>query len=397
MLIRLVALAKVFALGLTIATAAQLAGCASRTVQPAGPLPFDIAGLELIGHYSLPKPAPGDPLHLARPGGVSGLSVDPSTGEIVGISDDSVDNRVFIFEASKPALPFRIDLRAYFPLPVGTGAPSLDGEGIAVTRSSHMFISSEGLPDRTPRAPPAIVEYTRRVDYVATLPLPAKFLQPETGPLTRGVRRNEGFESLTLSPDEERLYTASETALTQDGEGASFAQGTTARVLEFVNDRGRFVSRREFPYPLDPVPQVAFTPSFMVNGLVELLSLGRGELLSMERGYAEEAGTGGRRAAFIRIFRVSLDGATDISSMDSIRGRSNLEPVRKRLVLDVNKARGLPAELDVPEFDNFEGMCPGPTLADGSRTLLIVSDDNFSSRQRTWFLLFRITNQRERL
>ncbi len=339
----------------------------------------------------MPRAAESGPLHAARPGGVSGIAVDPSTGEIVGISDDPEDNRVFIFEVSKTGAAFQVDLRAYFPLPSGAGAPAaLDSEGIAITRSGHMFVSSEGLPQRSPRIPPAIVEYTRRVDYVGPLVLPPKFLTPATGPITRGVRQNEGFESLTLTPDEQHLFTASETSLAQDGDGATFTRGTTARLLEFVPDAGRFVPRREFSYVLEPVPHVDFTPRFMINGLVELLALGGSELLSMERGYAEEAGDNGRRATFIRIYRISLDGATDVAAMDSIRGRTDIRPVRKRLVMDVNRASGLPAELDVPAFDNFEGMCFGPTLADGSRTLLLVSDDNFSPRQRTWFLLFRI-------
>lgn len=376
-----------------VVAALQVAGCAPRPVPAplAASRPVEMSALELVGSYTLPAVAEGHPLRTARPGGVSGLAVDPSNGEIVGIADDPQDNRVLMFEHSKGDAPFRVDLRGYFPLPSGPGAPAaLDSEGVAVTRSGHMFISSEGLPQRDPRVPPAIVEYARRVDYVGPLAIPAKFLQPESGPITRGMRQNEGFEALTLTPDEQRLYTASETSLAQDGEGATFTRGTTARVLEFVPEGERFVARREFPYVLDPVPQVDFTPRFMINGLVELLALGGTEFLSMERGYAEEAGDNGRRATFIRIFRVSLDGATDISAMDSIRGRTDLRPARKRLLLDVNRAAGLPAELSVPEFDNFEGMCFGPTLPDGSRTLLIVSDDNFSPRQRTWFLLFRI-------
>jgi hypothetical protein len=372
-----------------VATALPLAACGPRAVHaPDSPPAIDVAGLQFVGHYEL---RPVDALRSARPGGVSGIAVDPTTKEIIGISDDHPDNRVFIFEMSKPGRPFQVDLRAYFPLPLGPGAPSeQDSEGIALTRSSHMFISSEGLPRIEPRVQPAIVEYTRRVDYVGRLTIPSKFLQPASGPLNHGVRENEGFESLTLTPDEERLFTASETSLAQDGEGATFVQGTTARLLEFVSEGGQFVARREFPYPLGPVPRVEFTPRFMINGLVELLALSHTEFLSMERGYAEEAGDDGRRATFIRIFRVSLDDATDISGMESIRGRDGLRPVRKRLLLDVNAVKGLPPELDVPAFDNFEGMCFGPTLPDGSRTLLIVSDDNFSPRERTWFLLFRI-------
>lgn len=376
------------------AAIAGLVSCGPRTTRAPGAVrpPFEISGLELVGSYSLPPVAQGDPLSAARPGGVSGLAVDPRTGEIVGISDDHPINRVFMFEPGKPALPFRIDLRAYFPLPIGPDGPQeMDSEGIAITRSGHMFISSEGLPELTPRIQPAIVEYTRRVDYVRTLAIPPKFLQPAEGPLTRGIRRNEGFEALTLAPDEQHLYTASEASLAQDGEAATFERGTTARLLEFTLKGDTFVAGRELPYPLEPVPNAGFAPRFMLNGLVELLSLGGGEFLSMDRAYAEDAGAA-NRATVIRIYRTSIDGATDISAIESLRGRDGLVPVRKRLLLEVNRAKGLPAELDVPAFDNFEGMCVGPTLADGSRTLLLVSDDNFSTRQRTWFLLFRIVN-----
>lgn len=373
-----------------LAVAVSAEACGPRSVRGPSQL-AEISGLELIGSYSLPAIADGNPLRLARPGGVSGLAVDRSTGEILGISDDSQDHRVFVFDISKPGSPFRIDLHAYFPLPTGPGAPAaLDSEGIALTRSDHLFVSSEGLPQRDPRVPPAIVEYTRRVDYVGPLTIPPKFLPPATGPLDHGVRQNEGFESLTLSPDEQRLFTATETSLAQDGERATVDRGTTARLLEFVSSGGRFVAAREYPYPLDPVPNPGFTPRFVINGLVELLALGGTEFLSMDRGYAEEAGDNGRRATFIRIYRMSIDDATDISGMESIRGRTGLKAVRKRLVLDLNTVQELPPELRVAALDNFEGICLGPSLADGSRTLLIVSDDNFSPRQRTWFLLFRI-------
>lgn len=373
-----------------LAATVLLTACGPRPVR--APQAPGVEHLELVGSYSLPPVAEGQPLYAARPGGVSGLAVDPNTGEIVGISDDPRENRVFIFEPGKPLVPFRMDLRAYFPLPFGPGAPSaLDSEGIAITRSGHMFISSEGLPERTPRVPPAIVEYTRRVDYVGPLTIPSKFLQPAEGPLNHGIKRNEGFEALTLTPDEQHLYTASEAALAQDGEGATLTHGTTARILEFTLKDGRYVAAREFPYTLDPVPPVPFTPRFMINGLVEMIALGGNEFLTMERAYAEESGGEGRRATFIKIFRMSLDGATDISSFDSIRGRTDLKAARKRLILDVNKAKGLPPELLQAKFDNFEGMCFGPALADGSRTLIVVSDDNFDTvRQRTWFLLFRI-------
>jgi hypothetical protein len=57
-------------------------------------------------------------------------------------------------------------------------------------------------------------------------------------------------------------------------------------------------------------------------------------------------------------------------------------PIQKRLLLDLN-------ELGIP-LDNFEGISFGPQLPDGSKSLILVSDDNFSELQVTEFLLFRL-------
>ena len=91
----------------------------------------------------------------------------------------------------------------------------------------------------------------------------------------------------------------------------------------------------------------------------------------------------------IRIYRISLKGATDVSKLDSLKGQSGIVPVTKTLLLDLGQVQGLSPDLS-PELDNFEGMAFGPRLPDGRATLLLASDDNFSQRQRTWFLLFAI-------
>ena len=136
------------------------------------------------------------------------------------------------------------------------------------------------------------------------------------------------------------------------------------------------------------MPDPGFAPRFAVTGLVELLSIGGTDFLAMERGYAEEEGESGRRRNTIRIFQMSIDGATDISTMDSLRGQGNIRAARKTLLLDFSTIRGLSPELAA--LDNFEGMAFGPPLSDGSRTLIVVSDDNFSRRQRTGFMVFKV-------
>lgn len=355
---------------------------------PARTAPAAISGFELAGEFDIPPLTTFDGLKPARFGGISGLAVDPTTKEILGICDDRQDSRIFVFRVGPPSSPFRVDLRAYFPLPVGPGAPEgLDPEGIVVSRTGEIFVSSEGIQNQEPRVPPAIVEYSRREDYVRRLAIPSKFIPPASGPIAHGVRDNASFESLTLTPDERHLYTATETALAQDGEPANRDHGALARILQFEAAGGTFEPRREFAYPVERLPKPDFTPGFFINGLVELVALGDSEFLSMERGYAEEPGGTGRSQNWLRIFRVSIEGATDISTLDSLRGK-RVKPARKTLLLDLSTVKGLSPEL--ANLDNFEGMTFGPALPDGARTLLVVSDDNFTAWQRTAFLLFRI-------
>ena len=81
---------------------------------------------------------------------------------------------------------------------------------------------------------------------------------------------------------------------------------------------------------------------------------------------------------------ISLNGASDVSGLDSIAGRTELKPVSKELVVDLGALPGLPPALAL--LDNFEALAFGPPRPDGRRPLFIISDDNFSADQRTWFL-----------
>ena len=76
-----------------------------------------------------------------------------------------------------------------------------------------------------------------------------------------------------------------------------------------------------------------------------------------------------------RIFEISTRGATNVRDLDSLAG-DDVRPVRKRLVADLS-------DVGLSTVDNIEGITWGPRLRSGERTLLLVSDDNFSATQVT--------------
>ena len=103
----------------------------------------------------------------------------------------------------------------------------------------------------------------------------------------------------------------------------------------------------------------------------------QGHFLSLERTF-----TG--LSFSIALYQVSLEKADDISSIESLLAADSksIKPVQKKLLLDLRK-------LDLL-LDNIEGLTLGPTLPDGQRSLILVSDNNFQPVQRTQILAFRL-------
>jgi hypothetical protein len=120
---------------------------------------------------------------------------------------------------------------------------------------------------------------------------------------------------------------------------------------------------------------------------VELIATSGTDLLALERSYVARKEQKDVGVNHIRIFRVSLAGATDVSALDSLANAS-VTPARKTLVLDLSQVTGLSPELAA--LENFEAMAFGPRLTDGRLSLVLASDDNFRASQRTSFLLFGV-------
>jgi 3-phytase len=254
--------------------------------------------------------------------------------------------------------------------PDGTLFPtaSLDPEGFALTRDHKVIVTSEGFTTRG--IDPWIRTFRLDGTHVSSLPVPDQFL---LGP-GKGVRQNLGFESAAFSKTS--LWTGAEAALTQDGPAASLTERSPARLLRY-DKRGR--PDTQYLYFTETIAEAPVpATNFAVNGLVDMLPLDKNSMLTMERSFSVGApGTGNK----IKLFRVDLKRADDISRFSSLAGLFGvIDPVQKTLLLNLD-VLGLP-------LDNVEGMTFGPTLHDGRRTLLLVSDNNFAAAQFTQFLLF---------
>ena len=347
----------------------------------------DVTTLTLVGQFSIPPLTRYPPGTGPVFGGISGLTAGTSPSEIFGLSDAHMGGRIYRFSLTGLPDAFKVSTIQLIPLELGPTAEP-DPEAIVRLRDGSFLVASEGT-GREPRRAPSIVQHGRSGDFMRRIAVRDRYVPEATGPLTRGARGNAGFESLTMTADGDHFFAATETALVQDGEPANFDTGTRARVLEYERRGRTFEPGAEFAYEIDRLDAPAFKPGFFISGLVELLALDRMTLLAVERGYIEDAGHPGNGINRIRIYKVSLDEATDISAIDSLKNRPGIVPAAKTLVLDLSRTPGLSPELE-PSLDNFEGMAFGPRLADGRRTVVIVSDDNFNVSQRTWFLVFAI-------
>jgi glycerophosphoryl diester phosphodiesterase len=86
----------------------------------------------------------------------------------------------------------------------------------------------------------------------------------------------------------------------------------------------------------------------------------------------------------VKIFQVSLAASSNIINNNSLiaTGTSGIIPAQKTLLLDLTS-------LDIP-IDNIEGITFGQNLPNGQRSLILVSDNNFSPTQFTQFLAFGV-------
>lgn len=367
----------------TRSTALAFTACAVAVLSGGGPVTASNGAkppsLEFRGEMIIPT---GTVFEGTVVGGLSSITHDPALGVFYSLSDDQGQLQPARFYT------LRIDVGDGFldegdvevvgvttllapdgqPYPVA----SLDPEGFTLAKNGEFIVTSEGFATRA--IAPWVRRYARDGTYLGDLPVPSAYT-PVPG--VSGVRQNLAFEAAAVSPDGRHLFVGMEGALVQDGPAATIANGSPSRILRYQLQTRRLDA--QYVYVNDPVAEPPVPPTqFSVNGLVELLPFNTQFMLSMERSFSVGApGTGNT----VKLYAVAFPRADNVNGLESIGGL-NVRPVEKTLLLDLGT-------LGIP-LDNLEGMVIGPTLPDGSRSLILVSDDNFAPAQFTQFLMFAL-------
>lgn len=159
--------------------------------------------------------------------------------------------------------------------------------------------------------------------------------------------RNAGIEGISLSFDKKGLWIMNEQSLLGEPEGH-----LSLLLQDFKGNE------KVSTYTLDE--------NHIKNGVSEILCWDQTRILALERHYSTE-----RQTVLAGIFLITVDAQ---------------KATRKKL-LDLNA-------LPIPHIDNYEGMCFGPYLKNGNRSLILISDNNQDwqkcKEQQTDLLVFEI-------
>lgn len=330
-------------------------------------------------------------------GGISGIDMAPD-GLFYMISDaisDSVPSRFYTVELNYNDKSFdlvrftgviflKTPSHKLFPTEQeaenGGEREIANAESIRYNRPANtLFWTSEGLNDlQGSPVQPFIRQMDLKGDFISEVKIPAEFRYKAEG--KTGLRTNAAFESLCFVPGTEELLTATEAPLIQDGSRPDFFHsGSPVRIIRINRKTGKLIAQYAYipdKTPVEPVPQSA--GSF--NGVSEILDIDSGRFLVLERSFSAGHETG--KGNSIRLYEIDLSSAATIDGDASLM-KMHFIPVAKKLVLDFSRT-----ELD--NIDNIEGMCWGKQLPDGKKSMVFVSDNNFSKKQVFQILVFEV-------
>ena len=187
-------------------------------------------------------------------------------------------------------------------------------------------------------------------------------------------RYNRSFEALSIRANGLEMWTCNEEALCRsdavnkkgipvdDGPRTTRERGTVVRIQKFtrVTPQSDWKMAGQWAYMTNPIGGMDFLGKSR-NGVAEICCLDDGTVLVMEREMSIKEWS--LMPSFLcRVYQVDFAGATDVSDISSLNG-AKYSPVSKTAVFDRNTGLAM-----------YEGLCLGPRLADGTRSMIMISD-----------------------
>ena len=211
---------------------------------------------------------------------------------------------------------------------------------------------------------------------------------------------NRSFESLSIRADGREMWTCNEEALNRwaamgrtkhrvvpvapdtpdvdDGPLSTREHGSLVRLQKFTRtDPGApWTPAGQWAYLTDPVGGKAFLDKSR-SGVSDVLCLDDGRLLVLEREMSVKKGGLPVPTFRCRIYAVDFAGAPDTSGRLSLKD-PGLRPVAKTRLFGARTG-----------FAMYEGMCLGPVLDDGARSVLLIADGDDGAANRILALKLR--------
>jgi len=187
----------------------------------------------------------------------------------------------------------------------------------------------------------------------------------------RQNQNNYGFEALGYDPVTNLFWTTTEATLKNDGEIASSSNPVSNlhRIQSFngttLEPQGQYAYRADNP-------EGNAGTHMSVVGVPAVTALRDGRLFVLEREFFVGNGQDGDLDIWAKnkIFLVDPEGCKDVSGVTDLRTLDENDFITKQKLWERKTEM---ADTDSP-LANFEGMCLGPVLPDGSHTLILIND-----------------------
>ena len=187
-----------------------------------------------------------------------------------------------------------------------------------------------------------------------------------------------GLEALTYNAQTHRFWTTSESTLKPDGQQANATNQVKNR-LRFQSFDDSFIPQEQYAYLMDAAESNPSASNYAM-GVSALAALNDGKLLVLEREFVV---TSSKIGSFVenKVYCVDPKKAMTINQEKALDKDSPY--MQKSLIATWKTSLGLLRQ----NLANYEGMCLGPRLADGSQVIVLCADsqDQYGGVLRDWF------------